>query len=83
MKTGIEITGLLVGLVPELEEREAAIFCGYTWKEWQEFSLLDPIGRWERASCIAHYRLHNLIQQHTEDAMSTEIERRSKAPSNG
>lgn len=79
VRTGIEITGLLVGLVPELEEREASLFCGYTWKEWNEFSLTDPVGRWERASGIAHYRVHNLIKQHSEDAVSEEIDRRSKA----
>lgn len=78
MRTGIQQTALLEGLVPEVEEREAAIFNGYTWKEWLEFDLLDPEGRWHRASGIAHYRAHHLIEMHTEEAVNDEIERRSK-----
>jgi hypothetical protein len=64
--------------VPEIEEREAAIFCGYTWKEWQEFSLLDPEGRWNRAAGIAHYRLHHLIEQHIDDAVNANLNQRYK-----
>lgn len=79
MRTGIQIIGLVEGVVAEFEEREAAIFSGYTWKEWQEFDLLDPVGRWSRASGVAHYRLHSLIEQHVEDAISEDIDRRSKS----
>ena len=69
--------------MPEIEEREAAIFCGYTWKEWLEFDLLDQEGRWNRASGIAHYRLHYLIEQHVNDAINNEVDRKSKAARNG
>lgn len=65
--------------MPEIEEREAAIFCGYNWKEWQEFSLLEPAGRYERAAGVAHFRMHALIERHTEEAISREMDRRSKA----
>lgn len=70
-------------MVSFFEEREAAIFNGYTWKEWQEFSLLEPEGRWQRASGIAHYRLHYLVEQHENDAVNQESERRMKANRNG
>jgi len=72
-------TGLLEGVVPELEEREAAVFCGYTWKEWLGFDLLDLEGRYQRSAGIAHYRLHHIIQQHTDDAINDEISRQSKS----
>lgn len=78
MKTGIQQIALLEGLVPEIEEREAAIFSGYTWKEWLEFDLLDPEGRWNRAAGVAHYRLHHLIAQHVDDAISQDVKRQSK-----
>jgi hypothetical protein len=65
--------------VPEIEEREAALFCGYTWKEWQQFELTDPAGRWERASGIAHYRMHSMIERHVDESISREMDRRSKA----
>jgi hypothetical protein len=66
-----------------MEEREAAILNGYTWKEWLEFDLLDPEGRWNRASGIAFYRLHHLIEQHIDDAINSEMDRKSKVAHRG
>jgi hypothetical protein len=82
VKTGIEIMGLVEGVVPELEEREAALFCGYTWKEWQNFSLLDPIDRYERAAGVAFRRMHILIEQHVDDAVNSEMERKARTKRN-
>lgn len=60
-----------------MEEREAAILSGYNWKQYlEDFSLTDPEGRWNRAANVAFYRLHHLIQQHVEDAISSDMERR-------
>ena len=50
------------GLVSEYEEREAAVYSGYTWREWLDLHWYD------RASCIAHHRLHNTIELHVSDA---------------
>lgn len=77
IKTGIQQIAVLEGLVPEFEEREAAIYNGYTWKEWLEFDLLDPFGRWHRASGIAAYRMHFLQEAHINDAQNEDMERRS------
>lgn len=72
VKTGIEYDTLFPGLVPPYEEREAALFSGYTPTAWRE---LDPE---ERAMCVAHHRLHNLIALHQSDAVHSEIGRRSR-----
>ena len=58
--------------MPELEEREAARFCGYTWKKWCE--LL----RAERVDGVAHMRLAHLIDMFKDEAVGTETERRMK-----
>lgn len=80
ISTGIQQIALLAGLVPEVEEREAALFNGYTWKEWREnFDLMTLEGRWERASGIAWFRLQNLKKQHIEDALNESIDRKSKS----
>lgn len=65
-------------MVSEFEEREAAVANGYTWKEWQEFSLLDPEGRWNRAAGIAWYRLRDLVAAHKEDAVNSAMEQKSR-----
>lgn len=61
--------------MPELEEREAAIFSGYTWKEWRD------LPREERIAGIAHYRVHHLIELHTEDAISKVVQMRQRGNS--
>jgi hypothetical protein len=78
VSTGITWQTLVPGLVAELEEREAAISCGYTWKEWLSFDLRTFEGRIERASGIAHYRMHKLMEMHGEDAVSRETDRRQR-----
>ena len=51
------------GAVPEIEEREAALFNGYTWKEW-----LD-LDREDRIEGIAHARVRRAIDAHVQDAV--------------
>jgi hypothetical protein len=63
-------------MVPELEEREAARWNGYTWKEWQEFDLLDPWGRYNRAAGVAAMRMDRIISNHSDDAVNQEMERK-------
>lgn len=69
MRTGILYGSTVRGLVPELEEREAAIFAGYRWREW-----LD-LPRYERVDGVAHFRLHHLIELHGQDAVAEESRR--------
>ena len=69
--------------MPEIEEREAAIRNGYTWKEWQEFDLLDLEGRYQRAAGIAFIRVQDLKEHHVNDAMSEDLNRRNKAAQHG
>lgn len=63
------------GLVPEIEEREAAIFCGYRWSEWLNLPWT------ERSNSVAHYRLHYMIDAHGESARVEEYERQRRRPS--
>lgn len=72
VRTGIEYERLLPELVPSFEEREAALHSNYTPTAWRE---LDP---WERAVCVAHFRLHILVSLHQSDAVHTEVRRRQK-----
>jgi len=51
-----------MGLVPEIEEREAALFNGYSWRSWAELSY------GEKRDGVAHFRLHRLIEMHKQDA---------------
>lgn len=69
---------MLPGLVPEIEEREAAIFNGYTWREWIAFDLTNELERYQRVAGIAHYRIHQIIEMHRNDAESRELEMRSR-----
>lgn len=68
--TGIQFRRPVAGLVPEVEEREAAIFNGYTWREWRDLPYE------ERVDSVAHYRIHLLIETHKEDAVSSAIKRK-------
>lgn len=53
------------GFVPEYEEREAAVFALIPWANWE-------IIPWqERAAAVAHYRMHNLIESHVNDAIDS------------
>lgn len=68
--TGIVYAPLMPGLVPLFEEREAAVYAHYSWMQWRE---LDPE---ERATVVAQYRMHAVIAQHQNDAVSLAMERR-------
>lgn len=71
VNTGIEIKSPS-GVVPEYEEREAAIFAHYNWTQWVELTWQ------ERAQIVAHYRLHLLIQGHVDEAVGKAQERLMK-----
>jgi len=60
-------------LVPEIEEREAARFAGYTWREWSELSHEG------RVNGVAHYRVKSLLEAHAQDAVRSEQEARERA----
>lgn len=68
--TGIDYASLLPGLVPLYEEREAAVYGHYRWRDWQNLPAE------ERAAAVAHFRLHRLIDLHQHDALNTAMERR-------
>lgn len=61
--TGIEISVMLLGTVPEYEAREASRFSGYTFSEWQSIHYM------ERACAVAYYRLHYKIEAFTQKAI--------------
>lgn len=60
------------GCVPAYEEREAAIFAGLSWLEYQNQEW------YERADMVAHYRLHSLVERHVQEAIEHEQERKSR-----
>lgn len=62
----------LPGMVPAFEEREAARFGWYNWRQWRRLEAE------ERADVVAHYRLHRLIELHNHDVVSREMKKRSK-----
>lgn len=61
-----------LGLLPEIDEREAAQFAHYTWMEWGELDY-D-----ERVRTVAHHRLHHLISLHQQDAINQEQKRHAE-----
>lgn len=71
VNTGISIQAM-PGVVPEYEEREAAVFAHYNWSDWCSLDWT------ERANAVAHYRLHSLIESHVNEA----VERAQKRQSN-
>lgn len=50
------------GAVSEIEEREAAVYALVPWYKWCDLHW------WERASIVAHYRTHLLIEAHISEA---------------
>lgn len=71
VETGVRYAPLVVGLVAEMEERDAAVFAQYDWDRWIGLS-------WEaRAKAIAHFRLHHLIDLHRNDAAAREMKNRA------
>ena len=59
-------------MVPEFEEREAATFVQVSWAEWLEMDWQ------EKASAIAHYRAHNLIEAHVQHAIGQYMDAESR-----
>lgn len=53
-------------MVPELEEREAAVYTLVPWERWAELHW------WDRSCAVAHYRTHLLIDMHMYDAQKQE-----------
>ena len=76
VETGVRYNVILQGLVPEMEEREASVFSQYTWDRWRDLPWQ------ERANSIAHFRLHHLIDLHSNDAVSSEMRRRTAKAGN-
>ena len=70
--SGIKYRALVAGMVPEIEERDASVFANYNWTDWRNLDWF------ERAKAVAHHRTHKLVQLHNNDAVSAELERRSK-----
>ncbi len=62
---------LVPGLVPTLEERDAAVFSQYNWPSWQALTWQ------ERAEAIAHFRLHHIVDLHRNDAVAREMKNRA------
>jgi hypothetical protein len=72
IRTGITYGTLLTGAVPEYEEREAARFGLYRWRQWCR------LGYWERVNGLVHYRLHRLIELHENDVLAEHADREAK-----
>ena len=60
-------------MVAEVEERDASRFNGYTWAEWKRLPYDD------RVTGVAYYRLSRIIDMHKEDAVATEMKRKSRS----
>lgn len=71
VNSGIAIESAF-GVVSEFEEREASVFCHYNWTQWMR------LPHWEKAACIAHYRLHLMIDAHVSDAVDRASKRTRK-----
>ena len=61
-----------LGMVPEYECREAAVYAQTPWLEWTEMPAA------ERAASVAHYRMHLMIDSHINDAQEKESDRKSR-----
>lgn len=62
-------TDTQAGFVSEYEVREAAHYTGHNSLEW---AALDAD---EQAACVAHYRMHLLIESHVNEAVHRHTER--------
>ena len=63
VQTGIRHRMTIPGIVPEIDERDAARFSGYTWSEW------DALPYDERAGAVAYHRVSRLIEMHVNEAV--------------
>lgn len=71
VRTNIEFESVYPGLVPRIEEREAARFAGFSWREYL------ALERSERVEAVAHYRMAHLIDLHKQDAVAEDAKWRS------
>ena len=51
-------------IIPEYEEREAAVYVQSNWASWLKLNWYD------RAASVAQYRVHHMIETHANDEMS-------------
>lgn len=63
---------MALGLVPEFEEREAAAYTHTPWSVWLDMPII------ERATGVAHYRLHHAVNRHVDDAVRRAEEQAKK-----
>ena len=71
ISTGIQYHALVPRLVSAVEEREAAVFNLYNWRDWRGLT-------WEeRAEGMAFFRVHRAIELHQNEAVAREIKRQS------
>lgn len=68
IETGITIGRLIPGMVPELEERNAAADFGVPWPAYQ------AMDRYEQVDLVAAFRLRRYIEQHGHEATSSHME---------
>ncbi len=72
LETGITLERGFGGLVPEVEERQAARFSGFNWKEWGKLPVAD------RVDCVAYNRIRRAIEANEEDAREKEVARKRR-----
>lgn len=72
LETGITYRRHLPFLVPEVEERDAARFNGYSWKEWLE------LPRYDRVDGLAYFRLRRILEMNVEDAQVKDQKRQQR-----
>ena len=72
LETGIVYRRELPGIVSELEERGAASYNGYNWREWKALPLQ------ERVDGVAYCRIRRAIESNQQDAVQKyqEMQRR-------
>lgn len=64
---------VFIQLIPELEERDAAQFTHVSWLEWCE-----SVSWRDKAKMLAHYRMHNMIEAHVQDAVNRYYDQESR-----
>ncbi len=77
IETGIEYESMLPGCVPEFEEREAAVYCHYTPRQFRRLDV------WERACCVAQYRLRRMVDNQVEAAIGEAVKRMAQQRGKG
>ena len=70
--TGITYGSVFPELIPEIEEREAARFNGYSWSQWQ------GLVRGEKVSGVAYCRIRRAIDMNRDDAQEKYMKRKAK-----